>query len=82
MYPVTLLEEEVRMSAGLPLKHLEGGPPLPQAASGGSRSSLAGDCISCEALPLSSQGLLSVSPPVSFIRTFVLGFRAHLGNPG
>ena len=70
------------MSAGLPLKHLEGGPPLPQAASGGSRSSLAGDCISCEALPLSSQGLLSVSPPVSFIRTFVLGFRAHLGNPG
>ena len=68
------------MSAGLPLKHLEGGPPLPQAASGGSRSSLAGDCIPCEALPLSSQGLFLTQSllllfffPVSYKDTVLQG---------
>ena len=71
------------MSAGVPLKSLEGDPSLPCAASGGSRHSLACGCIPLGSLPLSPHGLLfSVSPPVSFIRTFVLGFRAHPGNPG
>lgn len=70
--------------AGVPLKALEGSSFFPLSVSAGSRHSLAHGCFI-----LTSDSIVTWHPllpvfllSVCLIRTVVIGFRAHVDNPG